>query len=249
LDSGYYAACTALKTQASALELAAHNIANVNTTGYRGQTPSFRSMLVASSATRQSGWNRLVNEFAVLDGARLDMAQGNLEHTGNPLDLALEGPGFFAVQTKGGTVYTRNGNFRMSASGQLVTSAGDPLLGASGPINLPSGEVSISPDGTVTVGGAVAGKLRVVSFDAKTQLTPAGGSHYSAPPAGTLSATNSLGHQGMVRQGMLESSNVNPVTAMVGLISAQRQAEMVERAMTAFYSDFNRIAADELPRI
>jgi len=167
--------------------LAANNIANVNTTGCRGQTPSFRSMLVASSPSRQSGWNRLVNEFAVLDGARLDMAQGNLEHTGNHLDLALEGPGFFAVQTKAGTLYTRNGNFRMSVSGQLVTSAGDSLLGASGPINLPSGDVSISPDGTVSVAGAVAGKLRVVSFEAKTQLTAAGGSYYSEPAVGVSS--------------------------------------------------------------
>jgi len=196
--------------------LAANNIANVNTTGYRGQTPSFRSMLVASSATRQGGWNRLVNEFAVLDGARLDMAQGNLEHTGNPLDLALEGPGFFAVQTKAGTLYTRNGTFRISASRQLVTSAGDPVLGESGLINLPGGDISISPDGTISVGGAVAGKLRIVAFDAKIQLTAAGGSYYSAPSVGTLPAVNSLGHQGMVRQGMLESSNVNPVTAMVG---------------------------------
>src|SRR5438132_1410204 len=141
-------------------------------------------MLVASSATRQGGWNRLVNEFAVLDGARLDMAQGNLEHTGNPLDLALEGPGFFAVQTKAGTLYTRNGTFRISASRQLVTSAGDPVLGDSGPINLPGGDISISPDGTISVGGGVAGKLRVVSFDAKTQLIAAGGSYYSAPAAG-----------------------------------------------------------------
>jgi len=187
----------------------------------------------------------------MLDGARLDMAQGNLEHTGNPLDLAVEGPGFFAVQTKAGTLYTRNGTFRISASRQLVTSAGDPVLGDSGPINLPGGgEVSISPDGTISVGGAVAGKLRVVSFNAKAQLTAAGGSYYSVPASGLKSAgSKGTEHQGMVRQGMLESSNVNPVTAMVGLISAQRQAEMVERAMTAFYSDFNRIAADELPRI
>jgi flagellar basal-body rod protein FlgF len=249
LDSGYYAACTALKTQTSALELAANNIANVNTAGYRGQIPSFRSFLVDSGggirAGDSNGWNRLTNQFAVLNGTQLDLAQGNLEHTGNPLDFALEGPGFFAVQTKAGTLYTRNGSFRVSPSGQLLSAAGDPLLGSTGqPITIPAGRpVSISLDGTISVDGAVAGKLRLMEFVAGNQLSPAGGSYYSAPAAAAKPAAGT-----QVRQGMLESSNVNSVSAMVGLISAQRQAEMVARAMSAFYSDFNRIAADELPR-
>jgi flagellar basal-body rod protein FlgF/flagellar basal-body rod protein FlgG len=249
VDSGYYAACTALKTQTSALELAANNIANVNTTGYRGQIPSFQSLLLENKAPSQmgavNGWSRLINQFATLNGTRLDLGQGNLEHTGNPLDFALEGPGFFAVQAKAGTLYTRNGSFRISASGQLQSAAGDPVLGSTGAaITVPSGRpVSISPDGTISVDGAVAGKLRIVEFAANSQPAPVGGSYYSAPATDVKPA---IGTQ--VRQGMLESSNVNAVSAMVGLISAQRQAEMVERAMTIFYADFNRIAADELPR-
>lgn len=243
MDSGYYAACSALKTQTNALEIAANNIANVSTTGYRGQIASFQSQLVHNAGERVDGWDRLVNEHAVLNGARLDLGQGNLERTGNTLDLAIEGPGFFAVQAKGGTLYTRNGSFKVSAAGQLVSAAGDPVLGASGPINVPSGAVSISADGTVSVDGAVAGKLQIAEFAAATELQPAGTSYYSAPKASAKPATTSS-----LRQGMLESSNVSPVAAMVGLISAQRQAEMVERAMSAFYSDFNRIAADELPR-
>jgi flagellar basal body rod protein FlgG len=94
------------------------------------------------------------------------------------------------------------------------------------------------------VNGALAGKLRIVEFSTATAVTPAGGSYYSAA---AKDATPALGS--VVQQGMIESSNVNPVAAMVGLISAQRQAEMIERAMSAFYADFNRIAADELPRI
>ncbi len=245
MDSGYYAACTALKTQTNALELAANNIANVSTAGYRGQIPSFHSVLVETAGgARVSGWSQLVNEFAVLNGTRLDLGQGNLEHTGNPLDFAVEGQGFFAVQTKAGTLYTRNGSFEISASGQLVTSAGDPVLGQSGPLSLPNGPVSISSDGTVSVNGAVAGKLRIVEFASNSLISPAGSSYYSASASAVRPALSSL-----VRQGMLESSNVSAVSAMVGLISAQRQAEMLERAMSAFHSDFNRIAADELPRI
>jgi flagellar basal-body rod protein FlgF len=245
LDSGYYAACTALKTQTQALELTANNIANVNTSGYRGQIPSFQSLLMSGTNGRaMNGWNGRINEFSILNGSRLDLGQGNLEHTGNPLDFAIEGPGFFTVQTKAGTLYTRNGTFRISAAGQLVSAAGDPVLGASGPIAVPGGPVAISSDGTVSVNGAVAGKLRIVELSAASAVAPAGGSYYSVEAKDAKFALNSV-----VRQGMLESSNVNPVAAMVGLISAQRQAEMVQRAMSAFYADFNRIAADELPRI
>lgn len=246
MDSGYYAACTALKTQSNALELVANNVANVNTTGYRGEIPSFESMLAGSQGlTPTNGWSQLINQFSVLDGARLDLSQGNLDRTGNPMDFALEGPGFFAVQTKAGMLYTRSGNFRLSASGQLVTAAGNPVLGTGGPITMPpNSEPSISADGTISVAGAVAGKLKLVEFPPGTQIEAVGGSYYSAPAA----AANSAGHT-QVQQGMLESSNVNPVTAMVALITAQRQAEMAGRAMNAFYSDFNRIAADELPRV
>ena len=243
MDSGYYAACTALKTQSQALELAANNIANVNTTGYRGQIPSFESMLVANGAAT-NGWSRLLNEFNVLRSTQLDLRQGNLAPTGNPLDLAIEGPGFFAAQTKAGTLYTRNGNLRISASRQLVTAAGDPVLGEAGPITVPQGTLAVSADGTVSVNGAVVGKLRLIEFPNGKAVEPAGGSYYSGAAKDAKPAVNSS-----VQQGMLEASNINPVTAMVGLISAQRQAEMVERAMSAFYADFNRIAADELPRI
>jgi len=243
LDSGYYAACSALKTQSNALEIVANNIANVSTAGYRGQIPSFDSIIAQTAGGQMNGWERLTNEFAALNGSRLNMAEGNLEHTGNPLDLAIEGPGFFTVQSKSGTLYTRNGGFRVSAAGQ-VSAAGDPVLSATGPITIPSGEPAINADGTVSVSGAVVGKLQIAEFAANTKLEPAGESYYAAPWKAAKSAISSS-----VRQGTLESSNVNPVAAMVSLISAQRQAEMMEWAMSAFYSDFNRIAADDLPRV
>ncbi len=246
MDSGYYAACTALKTQSNALELIANNVANVNTTGYRAQIPSFESLLVASPSSRPSnGWSQLINQFAVLNDTRLDLSEGNLEHTGNPLDLGLDGPGFFAVQTKGGVLYTRDGNFRLSAAGQLTTASGDPVLGTAGPINLPgNAQIAVGPDGTISVAGAVTEKIRLVEFAAGTEVAAVGGLYYLAP----ASAANTALHT-QIRAGMLESSNVNPVAAVVALITAQRQADMVGRAMSAFYSDFNRIAADELPRV
>jgi flagellar basal-body rod protein FlgF len=231
VDSGYYAACTALKTQSNALELIANNVANINTSGYRAQLPSFESLLVEGrNSTPSNGWSRLVNQFAVLNGARLDLAEGNLQRTGNPLDLALDGPGFFAVQTKAGVLYTRDGNFRLSAKGQLTTASGDAVLGIAGPINVPgNAQIAIGPDGTISVAGAV---------------TAVGGQYYSVPATAVSPALHT-----QIQAGMLESSNVNPVAAVVALIAAQRQAEMVGRAMSAFYTDFNRVAADELPRV
>src|ERR1700690_1782146 len=245
LDSGYYAACSALKAQTAALEFAANNIANISTTGYRGQIPSFESLLVQANRGRPAtGWDRMSNQLAALSGTRADLAQGNLEATGNPMDFAIEGPGFFAVQSKGGTLYTRNGSFRIAANRQLQTPAGDPVLGTDGPITGPQGQLSISPDGTISVNGAVAGKLRVVEFASGAAVTPAGASYYSAPASAAKPVLASL-----VRQAMLESSNVSPVGAMVGLITAQGQAEMVERAMSEYFSDFNRIAVEDLPKV
>ena len=244
MNSGYYAACAGLKAQTQALELISNNVANLNTTGFRGQQTTFQSLLASSSAGVTTPLNQAVNDFNVLGDSRIDLSAGNLESTGNPLDLAIEGSGFFAVQTKAGTVYTRNGNFQASADGHLTTSAGDLVLGENGPLTIPSGEVSFSPDGTLSSGGAVAGKLRMVEFAPGSSPSPLGNSYYSAPAADTRPAATSY-----VRQGTLESSNVGAVSAVVQLITVQRRAEMLERAMSAFYANFDHIAANDLPHV
>lgn len=243
MNSGYYAACAGLQSQTRALELIAENVANLNTTGYRAQQPSFKSLL-GTSAGGSNLLNRAINDFDVLESNHTDLTGGSLQQTGNPLDLGVEGPGFLAVQTKAGMLYTRNGNFQVSASGQLTTSSGDFVLGEQGPVNLPPGQVSISADGTISIDGAVAGKLKVVEFQSDTALEPAGNSYYSAPDSSGLPAAHSS-----VRQEMLESSNVSSVSAIVDLITVQRRAEMLERAMSLFHSNFNHIAASDLPRV
>jgi flagellar basal-body rod protein FlgF/flagellar basal-body rod protein FlgG len=188
--------------------------------------------------------NHAINDFGVLGGSRTDLSAGNMDRTGNPLDLAIEGSGFFAVQTRGGTLYTRNGNFQVSATGQLITDAGDPVLGEQGPITMPSGPASIRADGTISTNGAVAGKLRTVEFVPGNSPVAVGNSYFSAPEKGVRPAATSY-----IRQNMLESSNVNPTMAVVDLITVQRHAEMLERAMTAFQSNLDHIAAADLPRV
>jgi flagellar basal-body rod protein FlgF/flagellar basal-body rod protein FlgG len=244
LSSGFYAACAGLRAQTQALELIAGDVANISTTGYRGQQPMFASLLATANGQLPNALNRAINDFGVLEGSRVDLSPGNLERTGNPLDLAIEGSGFFAVQTAAGVLYTRNGNFQVSPRGQLTTSAGDAVLGEQGPITLPEGTASISSDGTISIQGAVAGKLRVVEFGPGTSPRAVGNSYYSAPAKAVRPAAEAA-----IRQSMLEGSNVNSVQAVVAMIAVQRHAEMLERAMSTFETSLDHIAASDLPKI
>jgi flagellar basal-body rod protein FlgF len=142
VNSGLYAACAALIARTQSLDVAANNLANVNTAGYKSQQPIFRSILAQRASAQTGALNGAVNDFAVLGGSRTDAAQGNLERTANDFDCAIDGPGFFAVQTKAGVRYTRDGRFQLSSEGMLVTSGGDAVLGEQGPIRLPSGKLS-----------------------------------------------------------------------------------------------------------
>ena len=244
MDSGYYAACAGLAAQTQALELVANNLANLGTAGYRGQQATFRSLLAGGGAVSWNPLNAAVNDFGVLGGSRVDRASGSLTATGNPLDLAVAGNGFFVVQSAQGIAYTRNGGFHATPTGQLVTSEGDAVLGEQGPITLPQGSVAVSADGTLSVDGAVVAKLRVAEFSPDTSLRAVGGAIYAAPADSELPAASSS-----IRQGMLEESNVSPVEGVVQLITIQRNAEMMQRALTLFDSQFNQTAVQDLPRV
>jgi flagellar basal-body rod protein FlgF len=244
MNSGYYAACTGLMSRTQALETIANNLANVSTAGFRARHNTFSSILATTGNTPLSVLNQDANDYGVLSGTRLDASQGALERTGSDLDLAVEGPGYFSVQTATGSVYTRGGNFRVSPQGQLITAAGDPVLGDNGPITIVGMPVSISADGTISANGAIAGRLKLVEFAPAVDLQSVGGTYYTAPAGAAQAATDSH-----VRQGMLESSNVNPVTSVVELITAERQVETMRRVLTAFNSELDKTAAQDLPRV
>lgn len=244
MDSGLYAACSGLVARTQALDLAANNLANASTTAFRSEQPTFHAALVQHGLRAVDARSAALNEFSSLGATRLDLAQGNLQNTGNPLDLAIQGTGFFEVKTDGGTQFTRNGNFHLSPDRTLLTDAGDAVLGEAGPVQLPEGPVAISGDGTISVNGAVAAKLKIVEFAPGTPITHSGGSYYSAPLAAAAPATKSS-----IQQCSLEASNVNSVQAAVGLIALQRNAEMMNRTLSIFHNEFNRLAAEELPRV
>lgn len=249
MDSGYYAACAGLAAQVQALDLVAHNLANLGTTGYRGQEATFRSFLAGPTSVSWNPLNAAVNNFSVSSGSHIDRTPGSLTPTGNPLDLGIAGPGFFAVRTAQGVAYTRNGNFHQTPSGQLVTAEGDPVLsaqtpGKQTPITLTSGTVSVSADGTISVDGVAAARLYLVEFPPDVNLEATGNALYAAPAGSELPAASTS-----IRAGMLEDSNVSPVTGAVQLITVQRNAEMMQRALSLFDTGLNQTAVQDLPKV
>ncbi len=244
MDSGYYAAYAGYIARTQALDAAADNLANAQTVGYRAERENFRSVLL-DPLQGNSQLGSTVNNYGVVHSDQLDMSQGALTATGNPLDLAIQGEGFFSTQTPDGVRYTRNGGFHRSNTGVLVNGSGDPVLSAqSRPIVIPPGEIAVGDDGVISVDGGAVAVVGVFAFPKGTQLTPEGTNRYRAPDKvkTTLAASPVHSHA-------LESSNQDTITGSMKLILMQRQAETMQKALTIFHLDFNKTAAEDLPRV
>jgi len=245
MDSGYYAAYAGLVARTQALDTAASNLANANTAGYRAEREFFRSVLLDPLAGN-SQLGATVNNYGVLGGDRLDLSQGVLTPTGNALDLAIEGQGFFAAMGATGVRYTRDGSFHRSQDGQLVTASGEPVLSAAGkPISIPPGEISIGSDGVLSVAGGAVATVGVFSFAPETQLTPEGKNRYRAPEKAVVTVSKTA----TVHQGALEAANQDVIQGSLDLLMMQRQAETMQHALTLFHTEFNKIATEDLPRV
>jgi flagellar basal-body rod protein FlgF/flagellar basal-body rod protein FlgG len=245
MDSGYYAAMTGLEARSQALDTAAANLANAQTPGFRAERAFFRSVLLGPDSS-DSQLGQTVNDYGLLGGDRLSQAQGALQQTGNPLDLAIEGQGFFAVETPSGLRYTRDGSFHRSQKGLLVTSADEPVLSSTGQsVAVPPGEVSVGADGVLSVAGGAVATIGVYAFPVAIQLTPEGANRYSAPP----SVKPALREDAAVHQGAIEGANQDVVQGTMDLMMMQRQAEMMQRALTIFHTDFNKFASEDLPKV
>lgn len=245
MDSGFYSAFTGLAARMQSLDLVANNMANANTAGYKAQKEFYSALTTSLNNQRLTPVNQAINDFGLLGGSRTDFSAGSLEPTGNDTDLAIDGSGFFAVKTKtGADRYTRNGNFSLNTQRQLVDSEGNLLQGTDGPIQLPAGKVTISPDGTVSVDGAIVSTIKIVDFPPNTKLTLEGNTDFSAPAGTAKPATGA-----QLQEGMLEASNSNPVMSAVSLIDVQRNAEMMQRALSIFNNDFNQTATEQLAKV
>ncbi len=245
MDSGYYAAMTGLEARSQALDTAAANLANAQTPGFRAERAFFRSVLMGPDSA-DSQLSQAVNNFGLLGGDRLSQAQGALQQTGNPLDLAIEGQGFFAVETPSGQRYTRDGSFHRSQKGLLVTSADEPVLSSTRqPVAIPPGDVSVGADGVLSVAGGAVATIGVYAFPAAIQLTPEGANRYLAPEG----IKPELQKNAAVHQGAIEGANQDVVQGTMDLMMMQRQAEMMQKALTIFHTDFNKFASEDLPKV
>jgi flagellar basal-body rod protein FlgF len=205
------------------METAANNLANVSTFGFKADG------LITEMDTRRPARsaNTPIDIRFVRDvGLTRDMSQGSITRTGEALDVAIEGSGFFTVQARGGTYYTRDGAFHLDEAGQLKTSAGDLVLNSGGaPIVFdPQGEQpQIGKDGSIRIGGAEVGRLGVVAFADERVLEKVGDNLFTAEGAPTGEFT------GAVVQGAVEGSNVNPVLELTRIIEISRAYESAAR--------------------
>ncbi len=203
-------------------DLVAENVANVSTPGFKRRVAAIKPFddVLARKLGRIP--DRVGGEVAY------DFSPGELRHTGAGLDLAIDGPGFFAIQSASGVRYTRNGAFAINGSGELVTKTGALVLSAAGPIRVtfPGPEPTVSETGDVLQGGALLGTLRVVDFPDRSALRAEGGNFRAGPGAVEIRVPTA------VRQGYIESSNVNSVEELVELILNMRTLEASQKALS-----------------
>jgi flagellar basal-body rod protein FlgF len=236
------------------LDVVSNNVANINTTGFKKDGAVFQEFLMpVARADNFRGPDRVLSY--VHDRATFhDFSAGSMQTTGNPLDVAIDGKAFFAVQTARGERYSRNGAFQISATGELVTNEGDRVLGTGGPILLQPGDhsINIAADGSITVReGANAttdsprGKLRLVAFAQEHRLEKDGSSMFSAPQGVQAQAA---GQDVKVSQGVIEKSNVKSVLEMSRLIDVTRSYTQIA-SMLQSESDLRKAAIDRLAEV
>ncbi|RME20798.1 MAG: flagellar hook basal-body protein [Deltaproteobacteria bacterium] len=233
MSDGIYVALSGAIARTRQLETVANNLANVDSTAYRPQRVTFRSVLATATPpppveVEGRSVEVPVDRFhAVASVEEPAFSQGVLKQTGRSLDLALEGDGWFVVRTPNGPRYTRDGHFTRSASGFLVAQDGAKVMGKKGPVRLPPGMVEIDARGNVFVSGRAVDRLRIVAFARGDGLRREGANRYAANGQGRPSAAR-------VHQGALEQSSVSAIGELIALVDIQRSFDALQEAIRAY---------------
>jgi len=227
MDNSIYVGLSRQMVLERELDIAANNLANVDTTGFK-----FEELITGAdtvSAPAAAGSASAPVSFVSSTGVARDYSQGPLTQTGAPLDVAIDGKGFFTVNTASGPRYTRDGRFKLDPTGKLVTQDGDPVQGGGGDIQLDpkKGAVMISASGVISQAGQEVGKLSVVTFDSLAALSKDGANLYRNDSNLTPQPSTSA----ILKQGMLEGSNVQPVAQITRLIEISRAYDAVSTMM------------------
>lgn len=199
------------RIQQHRLETIANNLANANTTGFKKDILSFDHLLRIHQ--------------------KADLAQGNIRHTGNAVDFALSGEGFFKISTPDGIRYTRNGKFYVNAEGRLATTSGHPVLGEGGPISIEGTDISVDDRGKVSVDGEQADTLAVVTFSRPELLQKLGDSNFIYNGG---EAEEPMPQETLVKQGYVEESNVAVTQEMIKMIETMRHFESYQKVLQNF---------------
>lgn len=237
MPGGIYSALSGMQVRIQELDRVASDLANVGTSGYKAERAT-------TTAAEREGFARLLDSTIDVMHAdrKLDLRPGLLGTTGRDLDAAIEGPGFFVVQTPEGERYTRDGAFIRRGDGVLTTRDGFPVVGEGGEITLGNGPASIGEDGSIQVGTTVAGRLKVVVFD-EGAIERESGARFRAtgPPLPRDAAARVLG-------GSLEAANVTVVDRMATLVELTRAFEGLQRGLAVLSNDVDGRAITELAK-
>ncbi len=227
MDAGLYHASAALRAGEQRLESIAHNIANVSTRGYKRETTFTHALRAGNTGGAQ-----------VATRGSTDLSQGQLQTTGNPYDLALEGSGWFAIESPNGRSYTRDGSFRVDERGTLVTRNGQPVAwkGSRGTLRPASESVVVDADGRVRQGQSTIGQLDIVELEDPSKLVPTSDGLWRAP----LNARETPS-KAVVRQGSVEGSNVEAMDELVAMITVQRGFESAATAVKTIEQSYRRL--------
>jgi len=234
------------------LDVVANNIANLNTTGFKADNVVFHEHLMPAARTNAFRGNDRLVSFVQDRATWLDLAQGPVQQTGNPLDVAVSGNAFLIVQTPRGERYTRNGALQINSQGQLVTSEGLQVIGQNGPIVFQPNDrdISIGIDGIISVRegqnttDSQRGKLKLATFNRPQQLQKEGASTYAAPAGVTPQEPTDA----RVNQGVIEKSNVNSVMEMTRMVEVTRTYTQIA-SMLQNQSDMRRSAIEKLAEV
>jgi len=242
MDQVSVTAASGLQSRMEALDMVANNLANATTGGFKLDR-EFYSLFSAADNEDDDASTKL----PLIQKQWTDFSQGVLTPTGNPLDLALSGKGFFAVNGPSGPLYTRNGSFQLSSNGQLTTSEGYAVLDTNGqPIQTDAqAPIEVGADGSVTQSDQTLGQLQIVNFQDSSALQKMGNNYFlpSDPKTVPTPAADTT-----VQQGKAENSNVAPAESAVRLVGLMRQFEMLQKAIS-ITSDMNKQALTEVARV
>jgi len=244
MDNALYVGLSRQMVLRRQLDIVANNIANVDTAGFKVESLMQKTDPAEPASTLQGP--RPV-KFVGEDGVARDFGQGALRQTDGPLDLGIEGQGFFQVNTPSGPRYTRDGRFRMDDTGKVVTEGGFPVADdGGGEITLDPalGQVTVAADGTVSQGATRVGKIGVVQFPTLATLEKAGDNLYR----NTSNQTPQPAAEARVRQGMLEGSNVKPILEITRMIEVSRAYEQMARIMDS-NSELSKSAVQRMGRV